>query len=136
MEHALFWFITLLSWIIFIRIDKIQFFESYSIGKGQFTKASTFTIIIAGATTFAIFWHNNVSFIERTQAVETIKITENKYKIKFPFLAGSKAFENSIAKFKQDNPTLSINYIYTAPNPLRLAESDGLIIYIQTKIIK
>ena len=133
LEHGLFWFITLLSWIIFIRIDKIQLFDNFSIGKKQFIVSCVFTILIAAITTFAIFWHNHTSFIERTQAVEAIKITDNKYKITFPFLAGSKAFENSIAKFKEDNPTLSINYIYTAPTQLRLAESDGLIIYIQTE---
>ncbi|MDZ4759256.1 MAG: hypothetical protein SGJ10_14105 [Bacteroidota bacterium] len=136
LEHGLFWFITLLSWIIFIRIDKIQIFDNFSIGKKQFFVSAVFTIVITATTTFAIFWHNHSSFIERTQAVDAIKITENKYKIKFPFLAGSKAFENSIAKFKEDNPSLSINYIYTAPTPLRLAESDGLIIYIQTDSIK
>jgi len=133
LEHALFWFITLISWIVFIRIDKIQLFDNFSIEKKQVFASVIFTVIIAAITIFAIFWHNHTSFIERTQAVEAVKITENKFKIKFPFLAGSKAFENSIAKFKENNPALIINYIYTAPQPLRLAESDGLIIYIQTE---
>lgn len=132
LEHGLFWFITLLSWIIFIRIDEIQIFDNFSIGKRQFFVSAAFTIVITAITILAIFWHNHSSFIERTQAVDAVKISDNKYKIKFPFLAGSKAFENSIAKFKVDNPTTSINYIYTAPTPMRLAESDGLIIYIQT----
>jgi hypothetical protein len=47
-------------------------------------------------------------------------------------LAGSTAFENSLEKFLGENPTLQIDNIYTAPNPLRLGKSDGLIIYIQT----
>jgi len=136
LEHALFWFITLLSWIIFIRIDKIQIFDNFSIDKRQFILATIFTLLLFAVTTFAIFWHNHTSFIERTQAVNAVKIDENKYKVKFPFLAGSKAFENSIAKFKTDNPNLNITYIYTAPTPLRLAESDGLIIYIQTQTKK
>jgi len=136
LEHGLFWFITLLSWIIFIHLDKIQLFDNLSIDKRQFILPSAFTFVIASLTTFAIFWHNHTSFIHRTQAVVAVKVTENKYKIKFPFLAGSKAFENSVAKFIEDNPTLSINYIYTAPTPLRLAESDGLIIYIQTETRK
>ncbi len=133
LEHGLFWFIALLSWIIFIRIDKIQIFDDFSIGKKQFFVSTVLTVVITAITAFAIFWHNYTSFKERTQAVQAVKVTENKYKIKFPFLAGSKAFENSLAKFKADNPSLSINYIYTAPAPLRLAESDGLIIYIQTE---
>ncbi len=132
LEHGLYWFIALLSWIIFIRIDKIQIFDNFSIAKKQFFVATTLTIVIFAVTAFSIFRHNQTSFIERTQEINAVKIDENKYKIKFPFLAGSKAFENSIAKFKKDNPTLSINYIYTAPTALRLGESDGLIIYIQT----
>lgn len=136
LEHSLFWFIALLSWIVFIRIDKIQIFDNFSIAKKQFFVATVLTIVITIITAFSIFRHNQTSFIERTQAVNAEKIDDNKFKIKFPFLAGSKAFENSIAKFKKDNPTLSINYIYTAPTPLRLAESDGLIIYIQTDSIK
>jgi hypothetical protein len=132
LEHALFWFIALLSWIIFIGIDKIQLFDNFSIGKKQFLVSSVFIIVIGSIATFSIFRHNQTSFIDRTQAVESEKITENKYKIEFPFLAGSTAFENSIAKFKEDNLDLSINYIYTAPKPLRLGQSDGLIIYIQT----
>ena len=135
LEHGIYWLLTILSWIIFIRIDKIQIFDNFSLPKKQFLVAIAITIMIVAATTFSIFRHNQTSFIERTQAVNAIKLDENKYKFSFPFLAGSKAFENSIAKFKKDNPTLSINYIYTAPKPLRLAESDGLIIYIQTEKI-
>lgn len=133
LEHGLFWFIGLLSWIIFIRVDKIQLFDNFSIGKRQFFASILFIVGITAVTTFAIFYHNHTSFVERTQAVEATKITENKYKIKFPFLAGSKAFENSISKFKTEHPTEKITYIYTAPNTLRLGESDGLIIYIQTE---
>lgn len=133
LEHGLFWFIGLLSWIIFIRVDKIQIFDNFSIGKRQVISSIVLIAAIAAVTTFSIFWHNHTSFVERTQAVDAIKITDNKYKIQFPFLAGSKVFENTIAKFKTDNPTEKITYIYTAPTPLRLGESDGLIIYIQTE---
>jgi len=133
LEHGLFWFITLLSWIIFIHIDKIQIFDNFLIAKKQILMATVLTILLFSVTAFSIFRHNQTSFIERTQAVNAVKIDENKYKIKFPFLAGSTAFENSIAKFKNSNPTLKINYIYTAPNALRLGHSDGLIIYIQTE---
>ncbi len=133
LEHGLFWFITMLSWIIFIRIDRIQLFDNFSIANEQFIAAATLTLVLFAVTALSIFWHNHTSFIERTQAVTASRIKEDKYKIKFPFLAGSKAFENSIAKFKADNPHLNISYIYTAPTPLRLGESDGLIIYIQTE---
>lgn len=133
LEHGIYWLLTILSWVIFIRIDKIQIFDHFSIPKKQFVAATAITIILVAATTFSIFKHNQTSFIQRTQAVNAVKIEKNKYKFSFPFLAGSTAFENSITKFKKENPTLSINYIYTAPKPLRLAKSDGLIIYIQTE---
>jgi hypothetical protein len=133
LEHALFWFIALLSWIVFIKIDTIQLFGNFSIPARQVSVAMVLSLAIFIITTLSIFWHNHTSFVERTQAVNAVKVDENWYKIRFPFLAGSKAFENSITKFKKDNPDLSINYIYTAPAPLRLAESDGLIIYIQTE---
>lgn len=133
LEHALFWLMALLSWILFIRIDKIQIFDSFSIAKKQFSVAAALMVVIISVTAFSIFYHNQNSFIERTQAVNAVKIDENKYKIQFPFLAGSKAFENTIAKFKKENSALNISYIYTAPTPLRLGESDGLIIYIQTE---
>lgn len=136
LEHGIYWLITILSWIIFIRIDKIQIFDNFSIAKKQFLVATALMIMIISVTTFSIFRHNQTSFIQRTQAVNAEKIDDNKFKFSFPFLAGSKAFENTIAKFKRDNPTLSINYIYTAPTPLRLGESDGLIIYIQTETKK
>lgn len=132
LEHAIFWFIALLSWIIFIHIDTVQLFDNFSIGRKPFLAASIIVVAIASVTTFSIFRHNQIAFVERTQAVEATQITTDKYKIAFPFLAGSTAFEQSLAKFRKDHPNLSINYIYTAPNPLRLGQSDGLIIYIQT----
>lgn len=133
LEHGLFWFIGFLSWMVFIRIDKVQFFDNFSIGKKQFLISIITTACIAAFTIFSIFWHNSHFFFERTQPVDAVRVSENIFKIKFPFLAGSKAFENSLAKFKTDHPTEHITYIYTAPNQLRLAESDGLIIYFQTQ---
>jgi hypothetical protein len=133
LEHGLFWFITLLSWFIFIWIEKFELLDSFSMGRKQFIAANIFIFSIASVTTFSIFWHNHTSFNERYQAVHAVKISDNRYKIQFPFLAGSKAFENTIAQFKSDNPTETITYLYTAPAQLRLGESDGLIIYIQTE---
>jgi len=132
LEHGIYWFIAILSWIIFIHIGKIQIFDRFSIGKKQVLVGAFLTVALIAVTSVSIFRHNETSFIERTQAVDAIKIDSNKYEISFPFLAGSTAFENSIAKFKKDHPALSINYIYTVPSPMRLAKADGLIIYIQT----
>jgi hypothetical protein len=136
LEHSIYWFISLLSWVTFIRVDKIKIPDNFSVEKKQFLVAIALTIILISVTTFSIFRHNKNSFIERTEAVKAIQVGEKRYKFSFPFLAGSKAFENTISKFIKDYPTLRINYIYTAPTPLRLGEADGLIIYIQTDIKK
>lgn len=133
LEHGLFWFIGLLSWIVFIQMDKVQIFDSPAIGKNQVMASTVLIVAITSVTAFSVFWHNHTSFFERTRAVEALIISDNNYKVQFPFLAGSEAFENTIAKFKTDHPTEKIEYIYTAPAPLRLGESDGLILYIQTE---
>jgi len=90
------------------------------------------TLLIVAVTTVSIFYHNKTAFVQRTQAVAAEKITDDTYKIQFPFLAGSTAFEKSLEKFLGENPSLQVDNIYTAPKPLRLGKSDGLIIYIQT----
>jgi hypothetical protein len=60
-------------------------------------------------------------------------IGENIYKVSFPFLGGSTVFEKSLEKFKNENPSKSIDHIYTVPDPLRLKKADGLIFYIVTR---
>ena len=132
LEHGIYWFITLLFWVIFTRIDKVRMPGSYLFGTKQFTVAIAITMLLIVVTAFSIFRHNQTSFVQRTGAVKALQVGENLYKFSFPFLAGSKAFENSISNFKRDNPTLSVTYIYTAPLTLRLGEADGLIVYMQT----
>jgi len=133
LEHGLFWFIALLSWVVFTRIERIPFPEGMTISTKQRNGFLAFTLLIAAVTTVSIFYHNKTAFVQRTQAVSAEQITDDTYKIQFPFLAGSTAFEKSLEKFLNENPTLQVDNIYTAPKPLRLGKSDGLIIYIQTK---
>ncbi len=133
LEHGIYWFITLITWVVFLYTEKIHIFENFSIDKKQMAVTIFLVAMIFATTAFSIFRHNESSFIERTQAVSALRVDDDLYKISFPFLAGSTAFENSISKFKKDNPSLEINYIYTTPHPLRLGKSDGLIIYIQTE---
>lgn len=133
LEHALFWFICLLSWLLFVQVEKIEIVNRYFINKKQCIAAFVFLFVLTGITTLTIFQHHFTSFIERTQAVEAVKVTDNLYKIQFPFLAGSKAFEKSIAKFKKEHPEEKIAFIYTVPSPLKLGQSEGLIIYIKTE---
>ncbi|MGC6413181.1 MAG: hypothetical protein ACON5K_00585 [Bacteroidia bacterium] len=133
LEHALFWFIALLSWIIYHRSNQFTISAKFSISKKSIYLFAAFTIIIGSFTSISIFRHNQIAFKERTQAVQAKRISANKYKIEFPFLAGSGAFERTMAKFKEQHTDLTINYIYTSPKPMRLGQSDGLIIYIQTE---
>jgi hypothetical protein len=133
LEHGLFWLIGVLSWLVFNRANSLHIFNFDISNKTQLKIAYTLMIAVSAITSLAIFSHNSTSFIQRTEAVQAIRINSNKYKIKFPFLAGSKAFENTIAKFQKEHPDDKITYIYTVPAPLRLGESDGLIIFIQTE---
>ena len=132
LEHGLFWFIALLSWVVFINIERIPFPEGMNISPKQRNGFLAITLLIVAVTTVSIFYHNKTAFVQRTQAVAAEKITDDTYKIQFPFLAGSTAFEKSLEKFLGENPSLQVDNIYTAPKPLRLGKSDGLIIYIQT----
>jgi len=133
LEHGLFWFIGLLSWILFTQTDKMRVFDNVSIGRKAIIYSAMLIFSLGSITVFSVFWHHRSSYSERTEAVSAVKVSENKYKVQFPFLAGSKAFENTIKKFMEDNPAEKIIFIYTTPAQLRLGESDGLIVYFQTE---
>ncbi len=133
LEHGLFWFIALLSLIVFINIDRIALPNLVRTSGKQRYAFIIVVVLLTVITTTSIFYHNHTTFIQRTEARSAEQISENNFKIQFPFLAGSTAFENSLRKFSKEHQKLQIDNIYTAPNPLRLGKSDGLIIYIQTK---
>ena len=132
LEHTLFWFLTLFSWIAFIRLNKKNSTEEIALGKKQLILTSLVAIILVSITSISIFSYNTNHFSRRTDALQTEKVGENIYKVSFPFLGGSTVFEKSIAKFKTEHPSKSINHIYTVPNKLRLKKADGLIFYILT----
>ena len=132
LEHTLFWFLTLFSWITFIRLNKKNSTEEIALGKKQLIFTSLVAIILVSITSISIFSYNTNHFSRRTDALQTEKVGENIYKVSFPFLGGSTVFEKSIAKFKTEHPSKAINHIYTVPNKLRLKKADGLIFYILT----
>ena len=132
LEHTLFWFLTLLSWVAFIRLAKEEHEENSLINKKQFILASIFSLLLVITTSTSIFNYNTNHFSRRIDALQAEKVGENTYKVSFPFLGGSTVFEKSIEKFKNENPKKKINHIYTVPNPLRLKKADGLIFYILT----
>ena len=133
LEHTLFWFLTLFSWIAFIRLNKKNISSDTRIQKKQIIITSLATIILVSVTSISIFNYNTNYFSRRTDALDAEKVGENMYKVSFPFLGGSTVFEKSLEKFKNAHPFKSINHIYTVPNSLRLKKADGLIFYILTE---
>ena len=133
LEHTLFWFLTLFSWVAFIRLENPSETEKVSLSKKQILSVSIISFLLVTTTCFSIFSYNYNFFSRRTDALTAEPVGDNIYKVSFPFLGGSMVFEKTIEKFKNENPTKKINHIYTVPNPLRLKKADGLIFYIMTE---
>ena len=133
LEHTLFWFLTLFSWVAFIRLENHSEIEKNSLTKKQILSVSLISFLLVTTTCFSIFSYNYNFFSRRTNALIAEPVGENIYKVSFPFLGGSVVFEKTLDKFKLENPTKKINHIYTVPNPLRLKKADGLIFYIMTE---
>ena len=133
LEHTLFWFLTLFSWVAFIRLENSSETEKMVINKKQLILVSVISLMLVSTTCFSIFSYNYNFFSRRTDALVAHPVGENIYKVSFPFLGGSVVFEKTIDQFKSENPTKKINHIYTVPNPLRLKKADGLIFYIMTE---
>ena len=133
LEHTLFWFLTLFSWVVFIRLERSTPSDGLVIKKKQLIGASVISIMLVLVTSVSIFNYNTNYFSRRTDAIESQKVGDNIYKVSFPFLGGSTVFEKTIDKFKKENPSKKINHIYTVPKELRLKKADALIFYIVTE---
>jgi hypothetical protein len=132
LEHTLFWFITLFSWVAYIHADKFVEAENFVFTKRQLIAPVLVLIALAMVANISIFKHKNEAFHERREGVLPEMEGENLYKFSFPFLAGSGSFEKSIKDFKQNNPDKRIIEVYTVPEELRKQKADGLVIYILT----
>ena len=138
LEHTLFWFVTLASWGVYVRLEgkDSQSPQEHARQSGR-SKWGRSVAAWAGAlvvvTTASVFKYNTDFFYRRTAALEAELVGEDLFKVAFPFLGGSQVFEATLAKFKREHPDKSIDHIYTAPNPLRLKKADALIFYIATK---
>ena len=133
LEHTLCWFLTLFSWVAFIRLENSSETEKMVINKKQLILISVSSLMLDSTTCFSIFSYNYNFFSRRTDALVAQPVGENIFKVSFPFLGGSVVFEKTIDKFKSENPSKKINHIYTVPNPLRLKKADGLLFYIMTE---
>ncbi len=133
LEHTLFWFLTIFSWVAFNRLEDNISSDGASIGKKQIIVASIVSLLIVTTTCFSIFDYNKNYFSRRTDALSAEQVGDNVYKVSFPFLGGSVVFEKTIEKFNTQFPNKKINHIYTVPKPLRLKKADALIFYIMTE---
>ena len=131
LEHTLFWFITLFSWVIFNRLE-VEGESNISLSKGQKLSAAIIAFILVCTTSLSIFNYNENHFHRRTSVLESVEVGTNLYKVSFPFLGGSKVFEGTLAKFKLEHPAKKIVQIYSVPKPLKLKKADSLIFYIVT----
>jgi len=133
LEHTLFWFLSLSSWVVLVRLNDSAPPDRVELPKPQRRMATVTASVLVLITATAIFTHNRSDFHLRSDAVPAEQVGDNIYKVSFPFLGGSTVFENSIAEFKAANPTKDIQHIYTVPKPLRLKKADALIFYIFTE---
>jgi hypothetical protein len=141
LEHTLFWFISLASWLIFIRMkpaaSPAQKTPSPSTPSRapqmRFGMTGAIAAVLVAVTATAIFRNNTSDFPLRSAAVSAEPVGDHLYKVAFPFLGGSTVFENTLAEFKAAHPKEAIQHIYTVPNPLRLKKADALVFYIITE---
>ncbi len=133
LEHTLFWFMTLASWVIFTHLERANEDQALVQDRRQLIGASAISALLILATTVSIFNYNEHFFYRRTAAIAAEYVGDDVYKVSFPFLGGSTVFEKTIENFKTDHPDKRINHIYTVPDPLRLKKADGLIFYIITE---
>ena len=134
LEHTLFWFISLASYLVFIPLKETAKGEQdVAWPRRQLSIAAAVSILLVVVTSTAIFQHNNSDFRLRSAPVTAEEVGDNLYKVSFPFLGGSTVFERSLAQFKEGHPGKAIQHIYTVPKPLRLKKADALIFYIITE---
>ena len=132
LEHTLFWFISLVSWVLFTRLEDTA--DALPVlPRRPWVIAGLLAGTLILVTTTAIFRHNANHFFQRTAPIAAEPVGDHLYKVTFPFLGGSAVFERSIAQFQQEHPDEMIDHIYTVPDPLRLKKADALIFYIATQ---
>ena len=133
LEHTLFWFVSLASWVVFTRLKTDENTNPVGLPRPQRIIAALTGGVLIITTATAIFKHNQSDFHKRSAAITAEPVGDHIYKVAFPFLGGSTVFENTLAQFKEEHPKEAIQHIYTVPNPLRLKKADALIFYILTE---
>ena len=80
LEHTLFWFITLFSWVIFIKLEVADSLE-LSVSRKQVIGALTGVLALVIITSSSRFSYNENYCFRRTTALETENVADNLYKI-------------------------------------------------------
>ena len=131
LEHTLFWFVALASWVAFARLGSL----SSPVGVVAFkdrAMAMGLAVVLIVVTSSSIVTYSHGFFFRRTAPLQAEMVGDHLYKVSFPFLGGSTVFEETLRAFKAEHPDEVIDHIYTVPNPLRLKKADALIFYIST----
>ena len=79
LEHTLFWFLTLFSWVVFNRLENISENSPNELNKKQFIGAGIIALFLIGITSFSIFDYNKNFFSRRTDSLSAVPIGENIY---------------------------------------------------------
>ena len=131
LEHTLFWFIALMSWLAYTRLNERTKWGQDDEFQGAWTAFGVSALLVVMTST-SIFSYNTNCFHRRTHGLQAEHVGDHLYKVSFPFLGGSTVFEETLRMFKEAHPNETIDHIYTVPNPLRLKKADALIFYIST----
>ena len=133
LEHGLFWLILIASWVLFKYISESdQKILSFKNSKG--TKTATIVgVLLTVLISFSILDFSKKTFSNVDSPVSGIEVIEGVFKFDFPFLADKLVWEKTINTFKEDNPNLKINYIYTGPSELNSKKKTHMLLYVFTE---
>ena len=84
LEHTLFWFVSLASWIVFTRLKANAPTDPVALPKAQRLIAGIAGGVLVLVTTTAIFRHNTSDFPKRTAAIAAEPVGDHIYKVAFP----------------------------------------------------
>ena len=110
LEHTLFWFITLVSWVAFTRLKDVHL-PTLSQHKpvGMIVMAALLVLATSAVPPQHPFFHR------RTSAVDAVQVGDRLYKVTFPFWVEVRSLRNH-SVVEETHPGETIDHIYTVPN--------------------
>ena len=135
LEHGLFWLILIASWILYKYISNSEETVILKTTKGLKT-GLIFGVCLTALASISILDFSNKTFSNVDSPVKGEEVVSDVYKFDFPFLADKLVWEKTINTFKEENPDLKINYIYTGPSELNSKKKTHMLLYVFTERIK